>query len=69
MKKPIIHKGENGCMSVAFYLVNEDAKPDSLIKNTDIELLKGGNPNAGDPMICGTCGKGVYIVSTGGWCK
>ncbi len=67
-KKPIIHKGENGCMSVALYQLKKP-EPNSLVFATDIELLKGGHPKVGEPIICGTCGQGLHLISVEGWCK
>ena len=67
-KQPIVHKGANGCMNIAFYFKNP-VKTGDPIKAIDIELLNGKSPNSGETIICCSCGKTIKNVSAKGWCE
>jgi hypothetical protein len=68
MRKAIIHKGEAGCMNVAFYLT-EDVKSGDIIKASHVERVDGKQPVKGDPIVCGSCKRNVTVISPEGWCK
>ncbi len=68
MKKPVIHKGPAGCMDVAIYLVRKTPR-DAIIEAEDVMFTNGKMAKAGDPIICCSCGKPLYIICQEGWAK
>lgn len=70
MKKAIIHKGPAGCMDIAIYLVREvKDREDQVIYAEDIEYTNGKQAQAGDPIVCCSCGKPLYTICPEGWAK
>lgn len=67
-KKPVVHKGINGCMNIALYM-KRPAISGEPINAENIELLSGKTPSSGDLIVCGSCGKNINRLFAVGYCE